>query len=142
MWIACVPLYVGYMMESRAVHRVTLIVLVLNCGSSSLKFKLIAIGRRATDRNRRLARGAIERIGGQATVAFDAEGRSTCRETAYVPDHPAGVRRVIDWLGASTSLPGGGSSLDVIGHRVVHGGELEGRRSPHGIIVPAIADTD
>lgn len=100
-----------------------MIVLVLNCGSSSLKFQLIAIDRRATDRDRRLARGAIERIGGQATVAFDAEGPSTCRETAYVPDHPAGVRRVIDWLGASPSLPGGGSSFDAIGHRVVHGGE-------------------
>lgn len=112
-----------------------MIVLVLNCGSSSLKFQLIAIDRRATDRDRRLARGTIERIGGQATVDFDAEGRSTCRETAYVPDHPAGVRRVIDWLRAMPSLPGGGASFDAIGHRVVHGGE---RFSRPVLVDPAV----
>ncbi|MGH7417864.1 MAG: hypothetical protein ACREKB_08820 [Candidatus Rokuibacteriota bacterium] len=62
------------MMESRATRRVTMIVLVLNCGSSSLKFQLLAIDRDFPDREGRLARGAIERIRSQATVHFEAEG--------------------------------------------------------------------
>jgi hypothetical protein len=59
-------------------------VLVLNCGSSSVKFRLIAtdpdlIGQNA---ERRLAKGTIERIGGEAIIRLKVEGRDPQRTTS------------------------------------------------------------
>jgi acetate kinase len=90
------------------------IVLALNCGSSSLKFQLAAVDGTAA---RPLGRGLVERIGGTASLGFEQEGRSPLREAARVADHEAAVRRVIDWLRA------GPTGFEAVGHRVVHGGE-------------------
>jgi acetate kinase len=49
-------------------------ILVINCGSSTLKFRLIETDSdAAAGRRRRLARGIVDRIGGQATLEFAAE---------------------------------------------------------------------
>ena len=96
-------------------------VLVLNAGSSSLKLRLFDLTGAASP-VRALARGAIERIGGQGTATFQAEGgssRSASRtEPVEVPDHADAVQRALDWV---RSL--GQGMIDAVGHRVVHGGE-------------------
>ena len=93
-------------------------VLAINCGSSSIKFALFAGGgaERAAD-VRRLARGRIERVGGdKAELRFEADGGAPLDTTASVPDHAAGVRRLAEWL-SKTRTP-----VEAVGHRVVHGG--------------------
>lgn len=103
-------------------------ILVLNCGSSSLKFQLIATdeNRVATDTDERLAHGFIERIGGAGVITFTAEGRAPERSAEPIRDMRAAVERVLRWVTAETSgIAGVRSVADVhaVGHRVVHGGE-------------------
>ena len=59
-------------------------VLVFNCGSSSLKFQVIEpqVAGGLMGRGRGLARGVIERIGGEATCTFEASGLAPHREAA------------------------------------------------------------
>src|SRR5688572_17221869 len=92
-------------------------VLVLNAGSSSLKLRLFDLTGAASP-VRALARGAIERIGGQGRATFEAEGGPSRSEHVEVPDHAAAVQRALDW---ARSL--GQGVIDAVGHRVVHGGE-------------------
>ena len=65
-------------------------VLVLNSGSSSLKFQVIETDLEAIEKNadRQLARGVIERIGSEALVNLEVEGRPALRRTAALRDHP------------------------------------------------------
>ncbi len=102
-------------------------VLVFNCGSSSLKFQLIGLDRGAAsgERERRLARGLIERIGGEASCTFTTMDGSAAQRTAPIANHEEAVREALNWL-ASASMPGQNTpllhSLDAVGHRIVHGG--------------------
>jgi acetate kinase len=102
-------------------------VLVLNAGSSSLKFQLIRTDQQhiAGDTDERLARGYIERIGGEALITFEAEGGPRRRSTAPLRDHRSAVETALRMLGEETSLPEftGFRDIDAVGHRVVHGGE-------------------
>jgi acetate kinase len=102
-------------------------ILVLNVGSSTLKFQLIdtdeASIARATDR--RLAGGQIERIGGEAIVTVSAAGRPDAKTAVQLRDHAAAVEYLIGWLaseqsGAPISRV---ADIEAVGHRVVHGGE-------------------
>ena len=95
-------------------------VLVINCGSSTLKFQLVETdGEAAPDRQRRLAGGIVDRIGGRAALEFAVGDGESRRETAAVGDHDEATRRVLGWL-ESIGLLG---ALDGVGHRVVHGGD-------------------
>ncbi|HSF34018.1 MAG TPA: acetate kinase [Candidatus Tectomicrobia bacterium] len=102
-------------------------VLVFNCGSSSLKFQVIDVKGRAAsgERHRRLARGLIERIGGQATCTFTTMDGGSSQETTDLPGHEEAVRKALHWL-ASVSVSEWDTplleSLDAVGHRIVHGG--------------------
>jgi acetate kinase len=103
-------------------------VLVLNCGSSTVKFQLIAtdLDHIAQDTDERLARGQIERIGGEAIITFHATGREAKRTTAPVRDTRAAVEQIIRWVTSEASgIESVKSVADVnaVGHRVVHGGE-------------------
>lgn len=102
-------------------------VLVLNAGSSTLKFELIRTDAELmrADEDRRLASGTAERIGGEAVLEL-AVGDGTPRvETATLPDIRAAVDWILRWMASSES----GvdietvSHIDAVGHRVVHGGE-------------------
>ena len=102
-------------------------ILVLNVGSSSIKFQLVdtdgdAI---AETRDRRLARGQIERIGGEAIITVTAEGRAPMRTVRAMQDHAAAVEYIIGWLTSDESGVPVSSVADIeaVGHRVVHGGE-------------------
>jgi len=103
-------------------------VLVLNSGSSSLKFQLIATDLERIEKNtdERLAHGVIERIGGQAIITLQAEGKSPNRSTAAVRDARAAVELIIRWVCADESQiesVKSVSDIHAVGHRVVHGGE-------------------
>ncbi len=103
-------------------------VLVLNCGSSTVKFQLIATDRDRIERDadRRLARGIIERVGGQALVTVTAEGSRPDRHAEPLRDHRAAIDFVLRWIISSTSRIDAITSLadiHAVGHRVVHGGE-------------------
>ena len=103
-------------------------VLVLNCGSSSLKFQVISTDLDAIDRNqdREHARGVVERIGSESLVTLRTEGAAQLRHTAPLRDHRAALDHVLRWLVSSDAgIPGLASLGDIqaIGHRIVHGGE-------------------
>jgi acetate kinase len=93
-------------------------VLVLNCGSSTLKFQLIEIGE-ASDKERKLARGIVDRIGGPAAYTFKTGGGALEEKMLLVADHEVAVGLVVDWLREQPEL----GSIDAVGHRVVHGGD-------------------
>jgi len=97
-------------------------VLVLNAGSSSLKFQLISTdpARIASDTDERLSRGEVERIGGEAIVTIQNRGGSRQKSTARIPDTAAALRHILACLEPVLPSPDG---VHAIGHRVVHGGE-------------------
>ncbi len=101
-------------------------ILVLNAGSSTLKFQLIRTDeeRIREDRDERLARGIVERIGGEAILTLRT-GEETTRKTAHIKTHTAAVQEVLRWLISEQSGPvlQSWSEIDAAGHRVVHGGE-------------------
>ncbi len=111
-------------------------VLVLNCGSSTAKFQLIAtdLDHIAQDADEHLAGGVIERIGGEAIITFGARGAEARRSTAPVRDMRAAVETVIRWVtSADSGIKEVRSVADIhaVGHRVVHGGE----RFTHSVLV-------
>ena len=95
-------------------------ILVLNCGSSSIKYQLFNIETKEV-----LAKGGIEKIGLEDSfLKFNLPNGE--KETIYapIPEHTAGVRLIIDTLtsekyGVVKSI----AEIDAVGHRTVHGGE-------------------
>jgi acetate kinase len=103
-------------------------VLVLNCGSSTVKFQVIATDQDRIDRDadRRLARGVVERLGGQALITLQAGGGPVERHAEPLRDHRAAIDLVLRWVVGSDSHVDGITALGdihAVGHRVVHGGE-------------------
>ncbi|HEY7408966.1 MAG TPA: acetate kinase [Gemmatimonadaceae bacterium] len=101
-------------------------VLVLNVGSSSLKFELIGTDAERIEANTdaRLAGGSVERIGGEAVISLSARGHGT-RTAAPLRNLAAAVEHVAGWLVSDEADTGIGSlaEIEAVGHRVVHGGE-------------------
>lgn len=115
-------------------------VLVLNCGSSSLKFQLIETDLEAIARDADVqkARGSIERVGSQAVIQLQARDRPPVRQAAPLRDHRAALDYLLRWLVAPE--PGGAglgslSDIHAVGHRIVHGGEKLTRSA---LIDPAV----
>lgn len=102
-------------------------ILVLNAGSSSVKFQLIDTDAAAIAdaSDRRLARGQIERIGSEAIVTVTATGHQPVTSVRPMRDHAAAVEYLITWLTSDESGVPITSVGDIaaVGHRVVHGGE-------------------
>ncbi len=103
-------------------------ILVLNCGSSSLKFQIIETDLDIIEKNadQQKAKGLVERIGGQSLVSFQATGRPALKAAIALRDHRAALDYVIRWIISSESqVPGVRSLADIhaVGHRVVHGAE-------------------
>ncbi len=95
-------------------------ILVINCGSSSLKYQLIDSGTEAV-----LAKGLCERIGiDGSSLTHQPAGKEKILIERPMPDHTVAVQMVIDALTDKES--GVIASLDeigAVGHRIVHGGE-------------------
>ena len=94
-------------------------VLVINCGSSSLKYQLID-----SETEKVLAKGLCERIGTDGILTHQPEGMEKKKEHVSMPPHTVAVQLVLDKLvdsqvGVIKSL----SEIDAVGHRVVHGGD-------------------
>jgi acetate kinase len=103
-------------------------VLVLNCGSSSLRFQVIETDQAKIEKSadRKLARGYVERIGSQALITLRVEGQPVDRRAEPLRDHRAALDYVLRWLVSKEArIPGISALSDVhaVGHRVVHGGE-------------------
>lgn len=103
-------------------------VLVLNAGSSSLKFQVIAtdLERIGRDGDEKLCRGQVERIGGQAIFTTETPHAPRRKVTAPVRTISAALDQVLRWLASDSGVPEIRSLSDVhaVGHRVVHGGEV------------------
>jgi acetate kinase len=104
-----------------------MIVLVLNAGSSSLKFQLVrtdSIGI-ANHTDEKLARGTIERIGGEAVFTLRSGRDAVSRGSAPMRDLRAAVEYIVSWLASEESgrVIGAVGEIEAVGHRVVHGGE-------------------
>jgi len=106
-----------------------MIVLALNCGSSSVKFRVFEIGTGPRPPSSLIAKGLVERIGGEAVVNAETAGEPAERETRAIPDHAAAVQWVVDRVRQTAP------ALDAVGHRVVHGGE---RYTSSVMIDPAV----
>ena len=101
-------------------------VLVLNCGSSSVKFQLVETDETSASAgtDRALARGLVENIGGTAILKCEADGRPEIRETAEILEHKVAVERALGLLGPSgLGVLQDRGEIGAVGHRVVHGGE-------------------
>jgi acetate kinase len=102
-------------------------ILVLNAGSSSVKFQLVRTDAEciAADSDERLASGQIERIGGAAIFSYRAADHAPVKGTASMRDHRAAVEHILGWLADERSAVPIRSigEIEAAGHRVVHGGE-------------------
>jgi acetate kinase len=101
-------------------------VLVLNCGSSSLKFQLVETdaAAEAAGTDRVLAKGLVENIGSTAVLKYERPGHKAVKETAEILEHKIAVERAIALLShPDTGVIASRGEIGAVGHRVVHGGE-------------------
>lgn len=100
-----------------------MIILVLNCGSSSIKYQVI--GMEPTGHTL-LAKGLVERIGlSDGVLTHKVPGRDNFERTQAIPDHTIGINLILSAItspehGVLRSL----DELNAVGHRVAHGGEF------------------
>lgn len=98
-----------------------MIVLVLNCGSSSIKYQVFDM----SDGNEMLAKGLLERIGlNESIITHKPTGRETYKLITDIPDHTTGINMVMEVLcdpehGVIKNI----NEIKAVGHRVVNGGE-------------------
>ena len=95
-------------------------ILVLNCGSSSLKYQLFDMSNESV-----LTKGLVERIGIAGSRIKHNKGSNdpVVRETD-IPDHTAAIKIVLDMLlDAQAGVIKNLDELSAVGHRIVHGGE-------------------
>jgi acetate kinase len=97
-----------------------MMVLVINSGSSSIKFQLIRMEDRA-----RLCSGLLERIGlDDGIFTFEPSGRATLKRPASISDHSQGIALILQVIAdPRIGVLGSIREVDAVGHRVVHGGE-------------------
>ena len=99
-----------------------MIVLVLNCGSSSIKYQVIDM----CEKEKVLAKGIVERIGiTDGILTHKPEGKERYEMVRDIPDHTVGIDLILKALvdkkhGVIKSL----ADIKAVGHRVAHGGEF------------------
>ena len=99
-----------------------MVILVLNCGSSSIKYQVIDM---TAASGKLLAKGLVERIGlPEGDLTHKPVGKTPFEVHQPIPDHTTGIKLVLDAL--TDPVHGVIASLDevkAVGHRVAHGGE-------------------
>ena len=104
-------------------------VFVLNSGSSSLKFQIIAtdLDRIQQHQDERICRGEVERLGGEAIITFQKGDDAKQKFTAALRDIPAALDYLVRYIASDksgvTEIKSSGD-IHAVGHRVVHGGEV------------------
>lgn len=96
-----------------------MIVLVVNCGSSSLKYQLVNM-----DNEEVMAKGLVEKIGLSDSLLTHKWNGQKKEVQQSIPDHQVAVKMVLDILtDAECGVIKSMDAIDAVGHRVVHGGE-------------------
>ena len=111
-------------------------ILVLNCGSSSVKFQLIETDLDRIDRNEDLilTRGIVEKLGSHEAVVSCKAGARTVRDVGLeLLDHHGAITRILAML-QSTGAMKDPKEIQAVGHRVVHGGDFRSSQ----LITPAV----
>jgi acetate kinase len=102
-------------------------VLVLNVGSATVKFQLMRTDQERIDQDsdETLAKGVVERIGGEAVLTLWSEAQGSRRTSASIRDIPGAIDWILKWLASDDSGTdiASLSEIEAVGHRVVHGGE-------------------
>ncbi|WP_026651105.1 acetate/propionate family kinase [Butyrivibrio proteoclasticus] len=94
-------------------------ILVINCGSSSLKFQLID-----SDSEAVICKGLCERIGIDGSqISYTPEGKDKITNVTPMPDHNRAIELVIEALTNKENGVVELSEIGAVGHRIVHGGE-------------------
>ena len=95
-------------------------ILVINAGSSSLKYQLLN-----PETQQVLAKGLCERIGIDGKFTYKPEGKAAVKEAdVAMPTHNEAIKAVLDALvDPANGVIGSMKEIDAVGHRVVHGGE-------------------
>ena len=95
-------------------------ILVLNCGSSSVKYQLVEM-----DGEQLICKGVVERIGtADAILRYRPTGQPEMREVRPIGDHVQAIHAVLAALmAAQTGVIQDKSEIAAVGHRTVHGGE-------------------
>ena len=95
-------------------------VLVINCGSSSIKYQLIDMNDESV-----LAKGLVERIGIEGSVLkHEVPGKDKVVIEKPMPDHKVALKLVLDALvDEAHGVIKGMDEINAVGHRVVHAGE-------------------
>lgn len=99
-----------------------MVILVLNCGSSSIKYQVIEMTEGA---NSLLAKGLVERIGLEnGVLTHKPTGKEPVKTVTDIPDHTVGIDLIIKAItDAESGVVKTLNEIDAVGHRVVHGGE-------------------
>ncbi len=94
-------------------------ILVVNAGSSSLKYQLFDM-----DKNEVLAKGNCERIGIDGVITHKRPGKEDYTENAALPDHKAAIELVLKLLcDSELGVIASPDEIGAVGHRFAHGGE-------------------
>ncbi|MDD4250954.1 MAG: acetate kinase [Candidatus ainarchaeum sp.] len=93
-------------------------ILVVNCGSSSLKCQLIEIEQEVC-----LAKASIEEIGNNAKYSFEKKDSNKVKKELKIINHEIALNKIIDDL-IQNNVINSINDVDAIGHRIVHGGEF------------------
>ncbi len=96
-------------------------ILVLNCGSSSIKYQLLDMANNADV----LAKGLLERVGiNDSVLKHEAKGKDAYKLVQDVPNHEVGVNLILSTLmHQQYGVIKNENEISAVGHRVVHGGE-------------------
>ncbi len=96
-------------------------ILVLNCGSSSIKYQLIEMG----NESNLLAKGLVERIGlANAEISHQVQRKDKIKMVKDIKDHQIGINMVLDLLvSPENGIIKDVNEIKAVGHRVAHGGE-------------------
>ena len=95
-------------------------ILVVNAGSSSLKYQLFDM-----DKGEVLAKGNCERIGIDGVITHKRPGKEDYKSEANLPDHKAAIELVLKLLcDADLGVISGVDEIGAVGHRFAHGGEI------------------
>ena len=100
-----------------------MIVLVLNCGSSSIKYQVIDINEQS---NALLAKGLVDRIGlAEGSLTHKPTGKDKFEKHMPIADHTVGISLVLNALtDAEHGVIADLAEVKAVGHRVAHGGEF------------------
>jgi acetate kinase len=90
-------------------------ILVVNCGSSTLKFRVVEVYGAGADAQEIVASGSVDRVGERSTLSIEMAGSPPLREEVDAPDHRTAAVAVLERIGDL--------DLGAAVHRIVHGGE-------------------